>query len=664
MIYANGQATPQLPHNALFGYDPPEIHQVVPEFLLDFPGVARGPIVIMGKNFGGYADKSLDVTIAGEKCLRLHWMSDGMLVCLCVDRANPPSAGMSAEKGITVKVGGLSATYPDFNVVQVPVLLSDEFTGNVRCPPARDLAALLLAPKMNLLRSNLQDIEDVMSGNWPPEKGSESATSTSGSESGSESLDINKTMENILPALERNLTRASDMIPLRVLVTSSIGTIDEMINNLKTNGTTSATTASTVTKLKDLMKDWRKRLDEISGTTPSREIEITKVHDAGEVLQRIRDLVPVNKNSSSSASSSSQEHDIDETLKKEQEYLNTLLEDLNKIDTEMKKNNGNNELRVAIQKFNRTINNQNVSSALTVWGGRLGKLVDKVEDLKDIPVEDIPFETLLKISNELTEFSKPISVQDVEKTKSTLESAFEPLSDVGESMEPVKESVLSSASSSDSSSGSESSSASTASGGESSSTSTGTTSSSPTQEKTPLQSRVSEYNDALSKIKDTLGVSPEPTAEDESSSGSEVSSGSEGVAAPVPAPAPPVKKEDTLSGVVKTVLQKIDESISKLKEPSWTYKKANPPVSGAGSEGAGSEGTTTYTIKNYDPPLVPVQGNASYVFFRVCACVCTYVYLRLSISTQTTHTHTRRTYIGIFNQSRNKSNILQDLGHF
>ena len=34
-VFANGQVSPQLPHNRLFSYAPPEIHRVVPSFLLD-----------------------------------------------------------------------------------------------------------------------------------------------------------------------------------------------------------------------------------------------------------------------------------------------------------------------------------------------------------------------------------------------------------------------------------------------------------------------------------------------------------------------------------------------------------------------------------------------------------------------------------------------------
>ena len=73
--------------------------------------------MISGKNFGGYPDPSLKVTVGGEPCLRLHWLSDSLLVCLCIDRSNPPAAGASYEKGVSVSVGQQSTTYKDFEVI-------------------------------------------------------------------------------------------------------------------------------------------------------------------------------------------------------------------------------------------------------------------------------------------------------------------------------------------------------------------------------------------------------------------------------------------------------------------------------------------------------------------------------------------------------------------
>merc|ERR1711871_61279 len=224
---------------------------------------------------------------------------------------------MGYEKGVSVSVGHQSTTYKDFEVIQVPVLLSDEFSSNVRCPPARDLASLLLAPKMVLLRTHVESIAKVLDGSWIPEKKekeSKNATSTS--------LDLDKPLERVSSQVKH---MATDMKPLRVLIETSIATIDVMLYDLQHNNHTN------VTKMHEMFDNFNKELEKARTTSQVRNTAMT--------LKRIRDLLKNstaqassqvmflnNTNSNSSLLNSTELPDVNITLYKELIHEETYLE--------------------------------------------------------------------------------------------------------------------------------------------------------------------------------------------------------------------------------------------------------------------------------------------------------------------------------------------------
>ena len=128
-VLANGQATPK--GNALFNYAKPVIDKVVPPFLMDYPGVARGPFQIWGKNFGfsreykpntgssvatipvaNSSTSNVSVWIGNQRCLATRQVSDQLLVCLCVDRKGGREGMTSGLVSVTVNVGGQWADLP------------------------------------------------------------------------------------------------------------------------------------------------------------------------------------------------------------------------------------------------------------------------------------------------------------------------------------------------------------------------------------------------------------------------------------------------------------------------------------------------------------------------------------------------------------------------
>jgi len=564
VVYANGQSTPQLPHNRYFDYDPPEIHQTVPKFILDFPDVPRGPVVIMGKNFGGYADESLEVTIAGEKCLRLHWMSDGLLVCLCVDRANPPGVGMSAPTGVTVKVGGLEGAYSDFSAVQVPVVLSDEFSGEVRCPPARELASLLLAPNLELLAQNLEHIDDVLSKRWPPsddtasdETNDVSSASSTGVTVTTNSVpgttNIDEGMRPLTEGIER-LKNAGDLDGLRVLLMSSLDALKNAESTLHRRGSTA--TAASVSQLVRRISAWRDALGVVEGTKASHTEKISSIQEAAKKMQSVVDMIKGRLTASSAsggggdnATTSPEAQQANATIVDERKHLENLLADLTVVENSIRKSESDAGLLPAIATFNKTV--QNMSSAIRVWGGGLSELIAEIRELAATPPQDIPIARLQKLKRDLDVFAAAHDggasrvSQDaagvVADTSAKLEATFEPLAEVANDVEELSTDDLLGVTAAEN-------------GASNTLANNNATADAQTSELLP---RVKEYNDALSAVKNAIRKSAVATA---SGIGNTTNATN----------AAPTNATETVEDVVKNIVEKMGETIAAIEAPSKT----------------------------------------------------------------------------------------------
>eukprot|EP00750_Incisomonas_marina_P014118 INCI17604.1.p1 GENE.INCI17604.1~~INCI17604.1.p1 ORF type:complete len:3612 (-),score=407.72 INCI17604.1:16-9351(-) len=122
-VLANGQATPK--GNRLFSYSKPVVRKVVPSFLLDYPGVARGPFQIWGNNFGFHGSmqstnipvarssaSNTTIWIGNQRCLATRHVSDQLLICLCVARDGGREGMKSGLASVVVNVGGQWAELP------------------------------------------------------------------------------------------------------------------------------------------------------------------------------------------------------------------------------------------------------------------------------------------------------------------------------------------------------------------------------------------------------------------------------------------------------------------------------------------------------------------------------------------------------------------------
>lgn len=151
-VVSNGvESTP----NELFDFDPPEILDVSPSFLVDAPSMPRGPVIVYGRNFGARNPPGLEIYVSGEPCLEPRWLSDNALVCPCLGKSSPKELKATQHKAgeVAVKIDNQwGEPWTGFKMVKPPKKVSSSFPESWEpvCPPRSvlkvRLSLSLLAP--------------------------------------------------------------------------------------------------------------------------------------------------------------------------------------------------------------------------------------------------------------------------------------------------------------------------------------------------------------------------------------------------------------------------------------------------------------------------------------------------------------------------------------
>ena len=167
-----------------------------------------------------------------------------------------------------------------------------------------------------------------------------------------------------------------DMTPLRVMVSTSVATIDDMIHDLQEHNHTD------MTKLHEMLETFNRQLEK---TRSNRD-----VHNTAVSLQRIRDLfykstsngtTGTNSTSPGTTGTNSTSPGTNTTLRKEldeeQLYLKKLETELNSF---IKDTSSTQSLQYVLNQFNDTISN--ISSPLRIFGGRIEEILQTLTELE------------------------------------------------------------------------------------------------------------------------------------------------------------------------------------------------------------------------------------------------------------------------------------------
>ena len=159
-IIVHGNNQHALPGNHLFSYDPPRIIATVPPFIVDFcwprelksgdgdgPRTRasvtgslcpmRGPILLIGTNFGPSQKSIQSITFGSAKCLTYKWISQTAVVCLCVGASQRDQLEQPLQGGVQIKVGDQYSNMAPFLLVGAPQILIHTYPGvhyPVICP--------------------------------------------------------------------------------------------------------------------------------------------------------------------------------------------------------------------------------------------------------------------------------------------------------------------------------------------------------------------------------------------------------------------------------------------------------------------------------------------------------------------------------------------------
>ena len=105
----------------------------------------RGPILIMGTNFGPSKQYISSITFGSASCLTWKYISQTSIVCLCVGSSQRDNLEQPLQGGAQIKVGGQYSNLAPFLLIGAPQVLVQTYPGvhyPVVCPSEKAITDL------------------------------------------------------------------------------------------------------------------------------------------------------------------------------------------------------------------------------------------------------------------------------------------------------------------------------------------------------------------------------------------------------------------------------------------------------------------------------------------------------------------------------------------